>query len=108
MKKEKYYRIYKMDSIDNILQRFLSYGGIDIRLNEYESVIAFNNLDDKDKMGCRAIHIKDGKLYIEAPNNSAANLLSLKKDSIIQKINENVQRDNVKDIIFSLNINGDY
>lgn len=100
LKKDNFYRFNETKKIKDVLKALFKEKGMSERIDEFKAVNIYNGLTDELILKSEAKGIQNGKLFVEVENSGTSNLLSLKKNEIIEKINEKTSNELVKDIIF--------
>lgn len=94
-------RFNKTVCLKNELDGFMNYIGLDARMHELQILDVWNDcVGSAIAKFSTPVEIRKNKLFVSVENAAWRYELSLKKDEIINKLNQNLEKKIIKDIIF--------
>jgi len=97
-----------MKKVGFILNKVMMKLGLSERYNEQKSVLFWEGVvGEKISKRTKALYAKNGKLVVEVENTTWMNELSFLKVGIIERINKELGRWIIKDIVFLIKRCGD-
>ncbi len=94
-------RFNKTVCLKSELDNFMNYIGLDLRMQELQILNVWNKcVGDAIAKYSTPVEIKKNKLYVSVENAAWRYELSLKKEEIIKKLNQNLHKKLIRDIIY--------
>lgn len=94
-------RFNKTVCLKNELDTFMNYIGLDVRMQELQILDVWNDcVGNSIAQFSTPVEIKKNKLFVSVENAAWRYELSLKKNEIINKLNKNLKKKLIKDIVF--------
>lgn len=88
--------------INNVIQSIFKLYGQEKRLEQFNAVTIFNELTETERMKSLATSIDNNVLRINVINSAISNLMALKKNELIKKINSIAGEEIINNIIFTI------
>ncbi|MEO8447543.1 MAG: DUF721 domain-containing protein [bacterium] len=94
-------RFNKTVCLKSEMDSFMNYIGLDLRMQELEILNVWNEcVGDAIAKFSTPVEIRRNKLFVSVENAAWRYELSLKKNEIIEKLNLNLKKKIIRDIIF--------
>ena len=94
-------RFNKTVCLKSELDTFMNYIGLDVRMQELQILSVWNECVGSSIANFSTpVEIRKNKLFVSVENASWRYELSLKKNEIIEKLNQNFKKKIIKDIVF--------
>lgn len=94
-------RFNKTVSLKSELDSFMSYIGLDARMQELQILTVWKEcVGEAIAKYSTPVEIKKNKLLVKAENAAWRHELSMRKEEIIEKLNKNLKKKLIKEIIF--------